>query len=86
MHSAFIFQLGIHFVALNGGHDFFYSALRRGRAFEHFDFPALHFGEARVHAIEIAGENAGFIAAGASTDFNDNALFIKGVFRQEEKF
>src|SRR6267154_487107 len=86
VYAAFVFQLGVNLVALNGGDDFFYSALGGGRAFEDFDFPALDFGEARVHAVEIAGEDAGFVAAGASADFHDHALFIEGIFRQEEKF
>ncbi len=84
--AAFVFQFGINLVALDGRDDFFYSALGRGRAFEDFDFPALDFGEARVHAVEIAGEDAGFVATGAGADFDDDALFIEGIFRQEEKF
>src|SRR6267142_1907281 len=86
MDAAFVFKLGIDLIALNGRDDFFYSALRGRRAFEDFDFPALDFGEARVHAIEIAGEDAGFVATGASADFDDDALFVERIFRQEEKF
>src|SRR4029077_16241176 len=69
MDAAFVFQFGINLIALDGGDDFFYSALGGGRAFQDFDFPALRFGEARIHAVEIAGEDAGFIAAGAGANF-----------------
>src|SRR6266404_4642992 len=82
MHAAFVFQFGINLIALDGGDDFLDSSLGRGRAFEDFDFPALRFGEAGVHAIEIAGEDAGFIAAGAGADFEDDAFFVVGIFGQ----
>src|SRR3984893_4634516 len=62
MHAAFVFELGIDLVALDGGDDFFHAALGGGRAFEDFDFPALRFGETGIHAIEVAGEDAGFVA------------------------
>src|SRR5258708_259678 len=85
VHTAFVFQLGIHFVALNRSDDFFDSALRRRRAFEDFDFPALRFGVARIHAEEIAGEKSGFVAAGARAHFDDNALFVVGIFREQQE-
>src|SRR5260370_25269523 len=85
VHTAFVFQLGIHFVALNRSDDFFDSALRRRRAFEDFDFPALRFGVARIHAEEIAGEKSGFVAAGARANFDDNALFVVGIFREKQE-
>src|SRR6266404_4727150 len=84
--AAFVFEFGINLVALNGRDDFFYSALGGGGALEDFDFPALDFGEARVHAVEIAGEDAGFVATGAGANFHDDALFVEGIFRQEKKF
>src|ERR1700719_1400484 len=82
VHATFVFQFRIHFVALNGGDDFLDSALRRRRAFEDFDLPALRFGVARIHAIEVASEDASFIAAGAGADFDDDAFFVVGIFRQ----
>src|SRR5229473_8023512 len=53
VHAAFVLQLGIDFVALNGGDDFFHSAKRRGRAFQDFDLPAQRFRVARIHTEEI---------------------------------
>src|SRR6266851_5425124 len=85
VHAAFVLQLGINFVALNGGDDFFHSALRRRRAFEDFDFPALRFGVAGIHAEEIAGKKSGFVAAGARANFDDNALFVVGIFREQQE-
>jgi hypothetical protein len=56
------------------------------RAFHHFEFPALGFGVARVHAEEVAGENAGFVAAGAGADFQDDVFVVDGIMGKEEKF
>src|SRR5271154_88516 len=85
VHAAFVFELGINFVAVYGGYDFFHSAERRRGAFEHFHFPSLRFGVARIHAEKLAGEEGGFIAARAGTDFNDDALFVVGIFREQEQ-
>jgi len=35
------FELGVNFLALDGRDDFFYSTHLSGRAFHHFEFPAL---------------------------------------------
>jgi len=86
VYATFVFQLGINLVALNAATISFTPPCVDGEAFEDFDFPTLDFGEARVHAVEIAGEDASFIAAGAGANFHDHALFIEGIFRQEEKF
>src|SRR5580704_1574428 len=84
--AAFVLELGINFLALDGGDDFFYSTHLGGRAFHDFDFPALGFGVARVHAEEIAREDAGFITAGAGADFKDDVFVVDGIVGEEKKF
>src|SRR5229473_5459983 len=85
VHAAFVLQLGINFVALNGGDDFFHSAKRRGRAFQDFDFPAQRFRVARIHTEEIAGEDGRLVAAGAGANFDDDAPFVIGIFREKQE-
>ena len=85
MDAAFVFQLGIDFVALNGGDDFFHAPLRGRRAFHDFDFPALGFGVAGIHAEKIAGENAGLVAAGAGADFDDDVFVVVGILGDKQQ-
>ena len=40
---------------------------------------------ARVHAVQIGGEDRGLVAAGASTDLDDRVAIMKGVGRQEQR-
>src|SRR5882724_9011688 len=82
--AAFIFQLGINFLALDSSNDFFYATHLSGRAFHNFEFPALGFGVTRVHAEEIAGKDAGFVAAGASADFEDDVFVVDWVMGEEK--
>jgi len=86
MNTAFIFQLGINFLALNSRDNFFYSTHLRRRAFHHFDFPALGFGVTRIHAEEVACEDAGFVAASAGADFKDNVFVVDRIVGEEKKF
>ena len=46
--------------------------------------PAVEFGIALVHAEEIAREEPGLGPAGAGADFEDRALLVGGVLRQEQ--
>ena len=85
MHAAFVFQLGIDFVAGNGHDDFFQAAERRRRTFENFHFPALRFRVARVHAEKFGGEESRFVAAGSGANFHDDVLVVVGIFRQQQK-
>jgi len=86
MHATFIFQLGINLLPLNRGDDFLEAADGRRRAFQDFDFPALRFGVAGIHAEEFGGKESGFVAAGAGADFHDDALVVEGIFREEQEF
>src|SRR5579859_307496 len=84
--AAFVFQLGINFLALDCGDDFFYPTHLSWGAFHDFHFPALGFSVARVHAEEVAGKNASFVAAGAGADFEDDIFVVNGIVGKEKKF
>ena len=51
--------------ALDAENDLLESAQLGRRHVEHFDLPALVFGVAPVHLVEVAGEEGGLFAAGA---------------------
>src|SRR5579883_382261 len=85
MHSAFIFQLRIDLVALNGRDDFLQSAEVRGGAFEDLDFPTLGFSVARIHAEEFAGEESGFITPGTRANLDEDVFFVVGVLGQKQE-
>ena len=50
----------------------------------HLDLPALALGVARVHAVEVAREQRGFVAAGAGADLEDRVLAVARILRQEQ--
>ena len=50
---------------------------------EDFDRPAVALGVAAVHAVEVAGEERCFVAAGGGTDLDDDVFFVERVFRDE---
>src|SRR5437762_423600 len=86
VHAAFVFQLGVNLVALNRGDHFLHAAERGRRAFQNFYFPALRFRVARIHAEKLRGEERGFVAAGSGANFDDDALFVVGIFREQQEF
>ncbi len=42
-------------------------------------------GVAGVHAVEVGGEEGGFVAAGAGADLDDDVLLVGGVLRQQRQ-
>ena len=42
------------------------------------------FGVARVHAVEIGGEQRGLVAAGAGADLEDHVLLVVGILRSQQ--
>ena len=52
--------------------------------FEDVDFEAFALGVAAVHAEQIAGEQGGFVTAGAGADFQEHVAGIKRVGRQQQ--
>ncbi len=49
----------------------------------HFDAPALAFGEARIHAEEVAGEDRRLVATGAGAHFQIDVAVVARVLRDE---
>ena len=45
---------------------------------------AVALGEALVHAVEVGGEQRGFVSAGSGADFHDGVAIIVGVARDEQ--
>ena len=44
----------------------------------------MSFDVSEIHTIEFGGKKGGFVAAGASADFDDDRFFVVGVLRGEE--
>ena len=65
------------------GDDFLVAAELARALRNHFDLPAVAFGEARIHAEQIAGKQRRFVAAGAGADFEKNVALVVRVFRQQ---
>jgi hypothetical protein len=51
---------------------------------QHFDLPALALGIARIHPKNVAGKQRRLVAAGTGPDFEDDALFVIRVARQQQ--
>ncbi len=47
------------------------------------ELPAVPLAEARVHAIQVGGEQSCLVAAGAGADFDDRIALVEGIARQE---
>src|SRR5579862_2456473 len=82
--AAFVLELRIDALAFDDGDHFFEAADGGFGGREHLHFPALRFSVARVHAEHFVGEERGLITAGASADFEDDVLFVVGIFGEEQ--
>ncbi len=71
-------------VAGDAADDFLVAAKFRLVRRQYLDRPALALGEARVHAEKVAGEQRRLVTAGAGADFEDDALLVVGVARQQQ--
>ena len=85
VHSRFVFQQTVGTVAGDGEGDVLVAAGGALVEVVDFYFPMLLLAEAGVHAEEVAGEDAGLVAAGAATDFDDGILGVGGVGGDEEE-
>ena len=83
MGAGFEFQFRIRAAAVDAGDDFLEAAVFASAGRFHFDFPALALGVARVHAEQVAGEDRGFVAAGAGAHFQIHAAVVAGVLRHQ---
>jgi len=70
-------------VAAHLEHDLLVAAHASFVRAEHFDLPALLLGVARIHAEQVAGENAGLVAARPRADFYDHVLAIARIFGEQ---
>ena len=58
-------------LARNAKYDFFIAAQIGGAGVERFDFPALAFRKARIHAVEVSRKQSRFGTACAGANFDD---------------
>src|SRR6185369_605707 len=63
--------------------DLLEAALLRVALREDLDLPAMPFGVARVHAVEIEREERGLFPALAGADLDDDVLLIEWIARHE---
>src|SRR5207342_1271213 len=83
VRARFELEPGIRAAAFDARDDFLEAAMFAGiRRFD-FDAPALAFGVTRIHAIQVAGEDRGFVAAGAGAHFQIQVAFVACVARDE---
>ena len=84
VHAALVFEEAVDAVAADGEGDVLVAA--GGALVEVVDFnlPVFLLAEACVHAEEVAGEEACFVAAGAAADFDDGVLGVLRVGGDEE--
>src|ERR1051326_548346 len=84
VNSAFKFQRAVCIIASNFYNYLFKSAQRARSAVHRFILESFFVEVARVHAIEIAYEQTGFISSCSRTDLYDSILCIFGVLRDQE--
>ena len=84
MAAGFEFEFGIGALADDLGDDLLVAAHFALAFRQDFDFPALPFGVAGIHAKQVAGEQGRLVAARAGADFQENIALVVGVFRQQQ--
>jgi hypothetical protein len=60
------------------------AAVLAGALAQHLDAPALALGVARVHAEQVAGEDRGFVTAGAGADFEKDVRLVARIARDQQ--
>jgi len=83
VHAAFVLQARKRPVAAHLEHDLLVAAHASFVRAEHFDLPALLLGVARIHAEQVAGEDARLVAARPSANLDDDVFGVARVFRQQ---
>ena len=84
--AAFVLQHAVHALAGDAHHNLLVSSRGAFACTRDFDFPALALAEADVHACEVAGEESGLVAAGATSHLDDGVLRVLRVFGYEQEF
>ena len=72
-------------VARDLEYHFFDAAERRVGERHDLDAPAVALAVARVHAVEVGGEERGLVAAGAGADLDDRVAVVERIARQEQR-
>ena len=85
MDAALVFQAFIHIGTRHEKYYFPETAQVGGIGIHGLHLPALRFGIAAVHAVEVGGKQGGFAATRAGADFHDGVAGIHGVRRHEAK-
>ncbi len=85
VHARFEFELGEDAAAVDLGDDLLEPAFAAFADRQDFRLPALFGGVAFVHAEQVAGEQRGFVAAGAGADFQDGVVVVHRVFGNERE-
>src|SRR5262245_35115405 len=84
--AALVAQVLEDVVAGEAEDDFLVAALLAGAEGDVLDLPTLVAGVVGVHAVEVAGEQGGLVAAGAGADLHDQAGEVLARLDQEEVF
>src|SRR5262249_1993999 len=74
--AALVAQVGVSIVARDAEDDFLEAALLTRAKGDVLDLPTLVARIVRVHAVEVAGEQGGLVAAGAGADFDNDAAEV----------
>ena len=83
MHARLEFQLREDAASGHAGDDFLEAACGPLAGREQLDLPALGLRIALIHAIEIAREDRGFVAARARAQFEDGAALVRCILGQQ---
>src|SRR5690606_18611857 len=70
--------------ALHTGKNFLIATMFTITGTDPFQLPALLFGKAAIHPKYIAGKNSGFVTTGTGTDFEETAVIVVWIFRQQQ--
>jgi hypothetical protein len=84
MGSRFEFERGVCAATDDPADDLLVAAVFARAFAQNLDFPALGFCEARIHAEQIAGENGGFVSAGAGAHLEENIAVVLRILRDQQ--
>ena len=85
MHARLVLHNAVHALAIDGEDNFFVTAHRTFGHRDDLDFPSLAVAEVLVHTEQVAGEDAGLVAARAGANLHLGVLAVLGVLRQQQQ-
>ena len=83
VHAGLIFHAREHTLAGDIGDDFLVAARRAFACRNDVDLPAVTIGETLIHAVEIPGEQGRLVAPRTGAHFQNRALIVRIILRQE---